>query len=317
MLEDREARSRMLEDIAERQRQTTAILESTEQNNRLAQFQNSITWLAADDKKQGSERSRKSMSRHSGTCEWIGRVPVMKKWLEDHSSEPVVWLNGKPGAGMNIPISINLSNLYIGKSIMCTAIIDLLEARSSHDVCYYFCNNQDDGRDDPSERFLGVIATQLLKSHPEFASLITNEFISQGSSSSLARLRILVPKLLELQPHSRIIIDGIDECSKTGQKSLLKEVQNICLGPGLHSKVLISSRKEPHIKAELNKKSRISLDDNANVQDDIQLYVNHKIGQIQSNFVGELEPKIFNEIASSVAEKADGISTVLFFGGIF
>ena len=190
---------------------------------------------------------------------------------------------------------------------MCTVIIELLDAAILNDVCYYFCNNQDDGRDDPSERFLGVIATQILRAHPEFASLITNEFISQGPSSSLARLRVLVPKLLELQPYIRIIIDGIDECSKLGQRALLKEVQSTCVGPNLHSKVLISSRKEPNIKAELNKKSRISLDDNPSVQLDIQHYVDHKIQLIQSNFAGELEPKFFDEIASSVAERADGI----------
>ena len=100
MLEDRAARSRMLEDIAERQRQMATILESNEQKSRLSQFQNSITWLAADGKKQEAERYRKSTNKHFGTCKWIGQVPVMKRWLEDDISEPVVWLNGKPGAGM-------------------------------------------------------------------------------------------------------------------------------------------------------------------------------------------------------------------------
>lgn len=189
---------------------------------------------------------------------------------------------------------------------MCTVVIDTLDNIASLNVCYYFCNNEDDGRDNPSERILGVIATQLLRAHPELASLITNEFILPGLSSGLAQLRTLVPKFLELQRYTRIVIDGIDECSKSGQKSLLNELQSTCLGPKLHSKILISSRKEPTINAELGKKPNICLDENEKVEMDIRRYVNHKIQLVQSNFVGELEPEIFNQIATSIVDKADG-----------
>ncbi|KAH7355162.1 hypothetical protein BKA65DRAFT_581895 [Rhexocercosporidium sp. MPI-PUGE-AT-0058] len=292
IVEGRAARSRMLEDIAERQRQTAGLLKSNETVNQLVQFHSSLSWLAVDDKKQEAERSRKSGRKHSGTCEWVGQVPEMKAWLQDNNSEPVIWLNGKPGAG---------------KSVMCTVVIDNLDKIESLNVCYYFCDNQDDGRDNPSERVLGVIATQLLRAHPELASLITNEFILPGLSSSLAQLRTLIPKLLELQPYTRIIIDGIDECSKIGQKSLVNELQSTCLGPKLHSKILISSRKEPTINSKLEKKPKICLDENGKVETDIRRYIDHKIQQIQSNFVGELEPKIFTQIASSVADKADGM----------
>lgn len=81
---------------------------------------------------------------------------------------------------------------------MCASVIDILKKVESLNVCYYFCNNQDDGWDDPSERILGIIAIQLLRGYPELASLITNQFVSHGLSSSLAQLRVLVPKLLEL-----------------------------------------------------------------------------------------------------------------------
>jgi hypothetical protein len=194
---------------------------------------------------------------------------------------------------------------------MSTSIIDLLEKGKTLNVCYYFCNNQDDGWDNPGERILGIIAIQLLRAHPELASLITNEFVSRGLSSSLAQLRILVPKLLELQPCTRIVVDGIDECSKSGQKALLKELQATCLGPKLRCKILFSSRKEPDIKTELDKKAKISLDENDQIESDIQLYVTHKIQLLQSSFDGELGPGLFNNIARSLAEKADGRYTNL------
>jgi hypothetical protein len=69
----------------------------------------------------------------------------MKAWLRDDDSEPFLWLNGKPGAGilarLNVPI---FSNLTEGKSVMC-ASISLLEKVEMLNVCYYFYNNQDDG----------------------------------------------------------------------------------------------------------------------------------------------------------------------------
>lgn len=194
---------------------------------------------------------------------------------------------------------------------MCASILELLDKFESLNVCYYFCDNQDDGWDNPSERILGVIAIQLLRAHPELASLITNEFVSRGLSSSLAQLRVLVPKLLELHPYTRIVVDGIDECSKSAQKALLKELQSSCIGPRLHCKILISSRKEPNIKTELDKKPVIPLDENDKVESDIQRFVAYKIRLLQSTFIREFEPDLFVNIARLLAEKADGKPFIL------
>jgi hypothetical protein len=312
MVEDRAARIRILDDIAERQRQASAILDDNDSQKRLLQLQSSTSWVAVDDRRQEAELARRSAMRHAGTFDWIGQVPETKSWLRDDDSEPILWLNGKPGAGasafLNAPI---FSNLPSGKSVMCASIINLFGNVKTLNVCYYFCNNQDDAWDNPSERILGTIAIQLLRAHPELASLITNEFVSRGLSSSVAQLRVLVPKLLELHPYTRIVIDGIDECSKAGQKTLLKELQSTCLGPRLHCKILISSRKEPNIKTELEKKPTISLDENDKVESDIQRYVAYKIQILQSTFIVELEPDFFENIARLLAEKADGEPSIL------
>jgi hypothetical protein len=312
MVEDRAARTRILDDITEKQRQAAATLDDSDTQKRLLQLQSSTSWLAVDDKRQEAERSRRSAVRHAGTFGWVEQEPEMKAWLKDDDSEPFLWLNGKPGAGvlarLNAPI---FSNLTEGKSVMCASIISLLEKVEMLNVCYYFCNNQDDGWDNSSERILGIIAIQLLRAHPELASLITNEFASRGVSSSVAQLRVLVPKLLELHPYTRIVIDGFDECSKSTQKALLKDLQATCLDPKLHCKMLVSSRKEMNIKTELDKKPFISFDENEKVESDIQLYIAYKIQLPQSNFIGELEPEVFENIARILAEKADGKSFLL------
>ena len=100
MVEDRAARTRILDDIARRQRQSAANLDSDDIQKRLVQLQSSTSWLAIDDKSQEAERERRSTMRHPGTFEWIENVTEMKSWLRDDESEPIVWLNGKPGAGM-------------------------------------------------------------------------------------------------------------------------------------------------------------------------------------------------------------------------
>jgi hypothetical protein len=47
------------------------------------------------------------------------------------------------------------------------------------------------------------------------------------------------------------------------------------------------------------------------VESDIQLYIAYKIQLLQSNFIGELEPDVFENIARILAEKADGKSFLL------
>jgi hypothetical protein len=110
MFEDRAARVRMLEDITERQRQTTAILESNDIQKRLIQLQSATSWLAVDDKKQEAERIRRSTMRHAGTFGWIVQVSEMISWLKDEDSDPTLWLNGKPGAGMTPLLLIQYSS---------------------------------------------------------------------------------------------------------------------------------------------------------------------------------------------------------------
>jgi hypothetical protein len=232
----------------------------------------------------------------------------MTAWVKDDTSASILWLSGKPGAGnilVHTLFALLLIDMAIGKSVMCSYVVDMLARVRQLDFCYYFCNNQDDGNDNPSEQILATIAIQLLRAHRELSSLITNEFVSRGLSSGLTQLRVLVPKLLEMQPYTRIVVDGIDECSKGGQKALLNELRATC-GHETRCKILISSRKEPGIRDILDGKPKISLDKNDKVESDIQRYISHKIQDLQSSFDGQFESEVFNKIASLLAEKADG-----------
>lgn len=120
----------------------------------------------------------------------------------------------------------------------------------------------------------------------------------------MAQLRILIPEMLEVIPCTRLVIDGLDECSYENQKKILKEVQSLCLHSGLRFKVLFSSREEVYIAAKLQGKPCISLNEKReHVDKDIQSYVQHAFRKLQKKF----QVKDLDEVESLVVEKSKGI----------
>src|SRR5450432_948363 len=111
--------------------------------------------------------------------------------------------------------------MNVGKSVMYSYIIGVLERTLGLTTCYYFCNSQD-----PStvcSQILRTIVLQLLRRHLDLASHIANQYMYRGSNHGMAQLRVLVPQLLELIPYTRIVIDRLDKCSIDDQKTMLKE----------------------------------------------------------------------------------------------
>jgi hypothetical protein len=99
ILEAKDSRRRLQEDIQQRQRHSAELLDQNEKVARITQFQHAVTWLAVDDKAQQTDYERIQNRRHDETCKWIMTQPQIVAWLRDDSKYPVLWLNGKPGAG--------------------------------------------------------------------------------------------------------------------------------------------------------------------------------------------------------------------------
>jgi hypothetical protein len=182
---------------------------------------------------------------------------------------------------------------------MCSYLIHFMSEDGGIQPCYYFCNSQETGN--ASTLILRAVVLQLLQRHLDLASLIANEFVYSGASCRITQLKTLVPKVLEIVPFIRVIIDGIDECSDENQKVILRDLQAVCFGPELRCKILLSSRKEVHIRDKLSEKLQISLDGRLEVEIDIRSYVKYHIKQLRTSdeaFLGRLE--------SILAEKANG-----------
>jgi len=182
---------------------------------------------------------------------------------------------------------------------MCSYIIRFISETRGLSSCYYFCRSQDTKT--VSSHILKTVVLQLLRQHIDLASLIANEFVYCGSSCGITHLKILVAKLLEIVPFTRIIIDGIDECSNEDQKTILRELQAICFGPNVRCKILFSSRREVYIREKLSGKPEIPLDGRMEVECDIRSFVKYNIKKLRTS-----DELLLGRLESILAEKANG-----------
>ena len=182
---------------------------------------------------------------------------------------------------------------------MCSYIVQTLTKTPSLTVCYYFCNSQDTGN--VCHQILTTIVLQILRQHRDLCTLIANEFVYQGANCGMAQLRVLVPQLLAITSYTRIVIDGIDECSRECQKAILKELEALCKDLTTRCKVLFSSRREVHIYKKLSEHPQISLDGRQEVDLDIQSFVKYKITKLRTS-----DQDLLDKIETVLVERANG-----------
>lgn len=78
-------------------------IERREKQRKEQQLHYAMAWLAVDDLLQEEEFDRLSERRQDGTCEWVVSSNQLKAWHENGDNEPILWINGIPGAGMIFP----------------------------------------------------------------------------------------------------------------------------------------------------------------------------------------------------------------------
>ena len=210
----------------------------------------------------------------------------MESWIRDDFTNPLLWLNGKPGAGRlrtsrAAPMMQRKADDLgeTGKSVMCTSIIGTLLQTPDMDTAYYFCNGQDG--DNVCVQLLKSLALQSLRQHQDAASLIANEFMYKAKNCGLQELRTLIPQLLAISSYARIIVDGVDECSKHGQKAILKVLKDLCLSRNSHCKILFSSRKEVYLAKMLSAKPQIPLDGTRKLSQTSVYVLNTRFGSLE------------------------------------
>ena len=78
-------------------------IEKQEQDKLAAQVKGTAAWLDADI---NQEDILVKHSRAYGPDEehWILKTPLLASWLDKARETPMIWLNGKPGAGKSLLI---------------------------------------------------------------------------------------------------------------------------------------------------------------------------------------------------------------------
>lgn len=181
---------------------------------------------------------------------------------------------------------------------MCSYIIQMLMDTPDLTCCYYFVRSS--SQENICRHILAIIVLQLIAQHPDICTLIANKYAYSGATSGMTQLRVLVPELLELVPYTRIVIDGIDECSEENQKSVLKELQMACKAKN-SVKVLFSSRKEIQIYQRLSTQPKILLDKCQEVDLDIQDFIEYSMAKLRTS-----DQNLQSKIKQILIKKANG-----------
>lgn len=99
--------------LLEMEASTTNILESlyfrrkmeeerlkSEKDRTVTQLQAALKWLDIKDEEQEDELERQYEFVHQHSCDWVQRKEPARSWMSLGTTQPVLWLTGKPGAGM-------------------------------------------------------------------------------------------------------------------------------------------------------------------------------------------------------------------------
>lgn len=182
-------------------------------------------------------------------------------------------------------------------------------------MAYYICDYRSSDRDNCSI-ILRSLAAQIIRQNRELAGYVYEEYTKQGRSASMAELKKLLPYLLSGVDSTRLVIDGLDECSEKIHKEVLLELNSLAAhGPddGI-CKILVASRNVTTIsRVALKIGSALALDEERQAVDRaIQTYVRRSLTDVQADLdVLHLTDDIMSSIESRLTTKAEGTWIVL------
>ena len=148
--------------------------------------------------------------------------------------------------------------------MLCSHIIKGLKQDTKTVVLYYFCHFKfysDSSQDSSiSAMILKSLAAQMLRHDRDLAPLIFDTCLSQNLKPSRSQMRQILPILISAFQSVRIIIDGLDECDESAQKTILEEILLLPLSKATgRCKVMISSQDVDQIYKSLRTRTTVSL----------------------------------------------------------
>lgn len=238
------------------------------------------------------ELYRSNLKLHQpGTCLWFLDGRTFVDWYTTPNAK--LWVYGIPGAGKTI-----LSALAIQKA--------LAVASETRAVIFYYCSFKDD-----RTRHLSGILTcfigQLARQNEECLAILQRKFQGFGDlntspwTKNHSDLVALLGKMCAVFEEVNILIDGVDEChdASTVSETLAD------LSKSSAVRILVSSRREHHIKIFLEDFTAISI---AAESQDLRLYVPAEIElRMRKQKLRISNPDLKDEIIEKLVDGAKGM----------
>ena len=250
-----------------------------------------------------------------GSCDWFTKHEATQLWLGDSAQNPLLWLRGKPGAGMfRYHHGSSFAYRIEGKSMICSALVQHAETNACH-MFYYFCSFLGSHSDGLS-RLLRSIISQVIQKRQDLAIYVHDVYFKSYPVPTKKALLTLLPELLQGFDSVRLVVDGIDEWAPRDQTELLQDLsQMISTDQSSHiCKVMVASRETAEILRSLRRKdlSKMSIslsngDEGLAVTRSIAGFVNDKLSDLPDHFA-ELDPdtSIIAHVKRTLLERSNG-----------
>jgi predicted ATPase len=241
-----------------------------------------------------SLRLSKKIDRAPGTCQWFLRNDKFVKW-RDTMDTPLLWISGSSGAG---------------KSTICSAIVDSLEAdrRVGETMAYYFidrrvkiCN--------PTFGILRTILTKKLSSNASGESrghlkTLLDDLDAAGEQLSAPQIGDFLLRIMHnisSEETLYLVLDGLDDAEESHSiTDPLREIMHMVdrgHGPSHSMKFLISSSLDFFHWKDLQGALHLDIDREISVHNDVAIYFEDNIRDLQLS-----NPSMEGNIAMTVKE---------------
>ena len=293
MRELAESHIRDMEDV-EKKKQLSVVLEKLEAPN----YQ--IDQYAASEQR-----------RNSRSGDWILRDDMFREWADPHASKnPLLYINGIPGAGMNL-----LSDFFPkladrvskGKTTLVSQIIEVLLENVTFPALFFYCKNDVPTKNNFTSIIRALLA-QLSCKDKIVASYLYEKCCTRDQAGVLAMLEEVAEVVFDNQATTFIVLDGLDECEPQEVQKILswliarqKDIRSTDHG---HVRLLCVGQRTEVIQRLLSKASQISLE-NPEHQNDVRKFIEQQAGCIRDEFdIGfEVEAEIVRRVSTTAKSK--------------
>jgi len=154
------------------------------------------------------------MQRHGSTGQWLAQTNQFLQWIAG-SSPSVFWCTGTLGSG---------------KTVMTGYVVELLSAKYSQDtekLAYFFCQYDNETSLKVTTILQSIVKQLLDQDDDTFTANESSIDALLDNPHDLSSLTDLLAHIVDSSKGVVVVLDGIDECSLTEMKLLLKSLRSL------------------------------------------------------------------------------------------